>query len=331
MFLFAIATGGSASEELPGPWQQKVVSIPPFPGHTLPKIDHGYILFARWIIVDGLQHDALYLKSLADGTEHRLSFWLHGASIIWVNDLTITSDGELFVVGSFSRLRDGTPINFMAQLDRTGSTHATIDMGTYEPELACVTSDRSVWTLGQDWSAERSDISYQLLRNYSSTGRLLGSYLPSDSLPPVRLNFSTRLHRLGGSPGRVFLQCGDESVGAYIEAARTWAEIDLANRTAQMWQISHPSFGYVTGFALLGKHQVYCSFKGRNTVFVRGFFKLNLGQPKVATWDPIPGMVEYVNVNHESPPVMSVIGADGRSLVYQKIDSERHTFFWVRP
>src|SRR4029077_19245440 len=232
---------------------------------------------------------------------------------------------------SFSRSADRVPINFISESDVAGRTPTTIDMGTYEPELACVAPDGTVWTFGQDWSAERSDIPYSLLRNYSSKGRLLGSYLPSDSLPPARLNFSPRLHRMGGAPGRIFLQCGQQSVGAYIGPVGAWVEIDPAEKTSRVWQVDLPSPAIITGLALLERHEVYCSFKGQNTVFIRGFFKLNLSQPKVATWEPIQGMVEYLDIAHKSTPPMSVIGADGSSLVYQQINSDSHIFYWVRP
>jgi hypothetical protein len=337
-FLFLAVGTGSGSEPavsqsngLPAPWQQKAVSVTLFPDHTIPKIDHGYTVVSRRMIIDGIQQEAIYLKSLADGTERQTSFWISGASVIWINDLAAASSDKLFVVGSFRRSADGVPINFVAEADMSGHTLRTIDMGSYEPELACVAPDGSFWTFGQDWSAERSDIPYSLLRNYSSTGRLLGSYLPSDTLPPARLNFSTRVHRMGGARGRMFLQCGQQSVGAYIGPVGTWVEIDFADKTSQVWQVNPPSAGMMTGLALLKRHEVYCSFRGQNTVFVRGFFKLNLSQPKIATWEPIAGMVQYLNVAQKSPPAMSVIGADGPSLVYQSIDSGRHIFFWIRP
>jgi hypothetical protein len=337
-FIFLIEGAGIGSEGaiaqsnyFPAPWQHKAVSVTTSQGETRPKIDHGYILFSRRIIVDAIQRDAIYMKSLADGTERRPSFWLNGASVIWINDSAVASAEELLVVGSFSRSTDGVLINFVAESDTGGRILTTIDMGTYEPELACVAPDGSLWTFGQDWSAERSDIPYSLLRNYSSTGRLLGSYLRSDALPPARLNFSTRLHRMGGARGRMYLQCGRQSVGAYIGPVNTWVEIDLADKTSEVWHVNPPSAGIMTGLALLKKHEVYCSFKGQNTVFVRGFFKLNLSQPKIAAWEPIAGMVQYLNVAQKSPPAISVIGADGPSLVYQRIESNSHIFFWVRP
>lgn len=339
LFLLTLGTGSglesaiTQSGGLPAPWQQKTVSVTMFQGQTIPKIDHGYVLYSHRILVSENQNEAIYLKSLADGTVRHPSFWLKGASVIWINDSAVESSDSLFVVGSYTRSADSLPINFIAKFDTEGQNFATIDMGTYEPELACVAPDGSVWTFGQDWSAERSDIPYSLLRNYSSKGRLLGSYLSSDTLPPARLNFSTRLHQMGGAPGRMFLQCGKQSVGAYIGPVSTWVEIDLSEKTSRVWQVDPPSSGIMTGLALLEKREVYCSFEGHHSVFVRGFFKLNLSQPKIAAWEPIAGMVEYVNLAQKSPSGMSVIGADGPSLVYQRVDSDTksHIFFWVRP
>jgi hypothetical protein len=336
-FVSAVAAGSGLNaavaqqEALPSPWQHKPVSLTILQDQTIPKIDHGYIIFSRHIIVDTNQREAIYVQSLADGTVRRPSFWLKDSLRVWVNDLAVASSDEILVVGSFTRSKDGAAINFLVKSDMEGQTLAIIDMGTYEPELTCVAQDGSVWTFGQDWGAERSDIPYFLLRNYSSRGRLLGSYLSSDALPPIRLNFSTRLHRMGGARGRMFLQCGQQSVGAYIGPASRWVEIDLADSSERVWQVEPPSRAIMTGLALLKRHEVYCSYRAQNTVFVRGFFKLNLTQPKIATWEPIPGMVQYVDLAHSPAPPMSVIGADGSSLVYQKMDFKTHVFYWVRP
>lgn len=326
-----LATAISQINTLPPPWQQKAVSVSLFEGHSVPKIDHGYVVFSERIIVEANQKEAIYLQSLTDGNVRRPSFWINGASLIWVDDSAVASSDRLFVVGSYSRSGSKFPINFAAEINADGQMLAIIDMGTYEPELACVASDGSLWTFGQDWGAERDDIPYSLLRNYSATGRLLGSYLTSDALPPARLNFSTRLHQMGGARGRIFLQCGPQSVGAYIGPVSTWVEVDLSDKASQIWEAPPPSMGVVTGLALLEKHEVYCSFKGQDTLFVRGFFKLNLSQPKIASWEPIPGMMEYINTNQDTAQAMSVIGSDGASLVYQKVDSKTHIFFWVKP
>jgi hypothetical protein len=314
------------------PWRQMAISFAHSRSQTIPKIDHGYVLFSRRIIVNDIhQRDAIYMKSLAEGTEQRVPVSMNNAAVVWVNDLAIGKGDNLFLVGSLLKTAEGRPVNFLSRLDVTGHTLAVIDMGSYEPELACVEKDESIWTFGQDWDAERSDIPYQMLRNYSSTGQLLGSYLSSDALPPARLNFSTRLHSMGGTPGRIFLECGDQSVGTYIAPVRTWVEVSLADKTALTWRVNFPSRGYMTGLALLGSHTVYGSFKGWHSVFDQGFFKLDLNQSSVGTWEPVAGMVEYISLSKKAGPVTVVAGTDSSSIVYEKADSGGAVLFWVRP
>lgn len=314
----------------PKPWRQKAFLIPWSPGQRFPKIDRGFVLFSRRVILGDSPNGAIYLRSLSEGTERWVAFKPNGASIIWINDVAIASSERIFTVGSLARATDGTPVNFMALSDMTGRVIKTIDMGTYEPELACLAGDGNLWTFGQDWSAEGSDLSYPMLRNYSGAGRLLASYLPSDSLPPAKLNFSTRLHRMGGAPGRIFLQCGSQSVGTYIGPVHTWVEIDLSDGAAHSWVVSPPAAGNITGLALLEKHQVYCSFRGLNTVFVRGFFHLDFRDSKVATWEPIKGMMEY-NINSKSLPTTFLFGSDEASLVYAQIAPGKVIYSWIRP
>jgi len=322
------------SNKLPGPWQQREYSIGWTADRSLPKFDHGYVLYVRRVLQDGPQSDTIYLNSIATGDVKYVPFWLAGASTVWVDDVAIAPAHQMVVVGSV--LRGRKVVNFMSQVAPSGRVLATVDMGSYEPELVCVEGNGGVWTFGQDWDAERSDISYSMLRNYSMQGRLINSYLDNDSLPPVKLNFSTRLHGLAAAPGRVFLECGTGSVGAYLGAARQWVEVTLADTQLRSWTVKLPSSGHVTGLALLGAHRVYGSFRaeGRSTLYVRGIFTLNLSQPKDATWEPVAGTLSFVTGPLNPPPVV-VAGSDGQSLVYARWQSQAvnnaGTLFWVRP
>ena len=321
--------------KLPDPWRQNSFAIGWTADRTIPKIDHGYLEFSRRILRKGPERDAIHLNSLADGRAQDIPFWLNGAAVIWVDDVAIAPDDSLIVVGSLSPDAKRA-VNFMSHVDGAGHSLATVNMGTYEPELACVEVDGSIWTLGQDWGAERSDISYPMLRNYSSSGQLLQSYLVNDTIPPIKLNLSTRLHGLGSAPGRVFLQCGKNSVGAYIGPARLWAEVSLANHSFQAWNVALPSAGNVTGLALTGEHAVYCSFKAANkTIYTRGFFKLNLGQGKSASWEPVPGAVSFTAIDGSLSAPVALAGSDGASFVYAKWpdnnQESKGTLFWVKP
>ena len=328
------ALGFGQPDGLPAPWQHKLISLGWSNNRSLPKVDHGYALFFQWFIKDGL-NDAIRLISLTDGPAKDLPFWINGASVIWVNNVGVAPGQELVVVGSFSRSVGGAAINFIAETDMEGHSIRTVDTGTYEPELACAENDGSIWTFGQDWSEEQSDITYLMLRNYSPSGRLLKSYLENDSLGPVALNFSTRLHRLGGASGGVYLRCGNESVGVYVGHALTWAEVQLDDGSFQAWKVKLPAVGNVTGLALVGGHRVYCSFRTNKSIFVRGLFQLDLTQSSMATWEPIDGTLSFIGAPPESSPIVAVLGDDGPSLVYVHAPADfpksDPVFFWTKP
>ncbi len=340
VFLFSIGCCAiplmtQAANSLPAAWQQKVLALSWSKGQSSFKFDRGYVLSFRRTVAEGPQKDTIHLNSLSDGMTKDLPFWINGASQIWIDAVAVVSEQKFIVVGSFLPIAGGQPINFMAETDIEGRHVQTVDMGTYEPEFACAASDGSVWTLGQDWSAEQSDISYPMLRNYLPNGRLLDSYLVNDSLPPIRLNFSRRLHRMGGASGGTYLRCGDESVGVYLGPAFTWAEVQLKNKTFQTWKVQFPASGHVTGLALLGTHEVYCSFATRKSVIVRGLFKLDLRNSDTADWEPIDGTLTFVGESALSSPVTFVAGSDGPNLVYVNMPTDfpksDPVFFWSKP
>lgn len=328
------ADGLSQMNGLPTPWQHKVFALNMSGYRSVPKVDHGFLLTWKWAIRVAAQNHAIQLNSLADGSTEEIAFWIGGASTIWIDNVAVSPGQRIIVVGSFLRPYTRKAANFMAGMDLDGHNLQIVDMETYEPELVCAEKDRSVWTFGQDWGAERSDVPYSMLRNYSPDGRLLKSYLPNDTLPPVRLNFSTRLRRMGGASGSAFLRCGDESVGAFIGPVSTWAEVQQGDGTLQTWKVKPPAVGRVTGLALLGRHKVYCSFKTQKSVFVRGFFSLDLSRPSLATWVPIDGTLSFIGAAQESSPIIAVVGDDGPNLVYVQVAADfpksDPVFYWSK-
>lgn len=323
----AAETGGEVT-----PWQQKVPAVIWSKYRSLPRVEHGHFLFFRRAARNDSSTDVVNLYSLADGSERKTPFWINGASAIWVNDAAVTQGEKLFLVGSLLGSRG--VINFMAESDIEGHILQTIDMGTYEPERACVDSAGNVWTFGQDWNAEKSDIPYEMLRNYSPTGRLLKSYLSNDTLPPVALNYSTRLSSRGGAHYGAYLRCGNESVGVYVGPALAWAEVGLMDGRFQKWKVMLPAVGRVTGFALLGAGQAYYSFRAQNSVFMRGLFRLDLTKPNVATWGAIDGTLSFIGEGPSSPRIV-LGGADGQNLVYAYVPADfpksDPVFYWFRP
>ena len=71
----------------------------------------------------------------------------------------------------------------------------------------------------------------------------------------------------------------------------------------------------ISGFALLGEHEIYASIRGLDKSelgVAEGLFRLNLGSDARARWEPVPGA--------RSPgwteSLARLVGSDGSSLVY---------------
>jgi hypothetical protein len=319
---------------LQGAWRQKAFDGIFSDDRASPKIDNGYLLSFRRTRTDSSNEADILLQSLAGGERRQLSFWPERVSVVWFADVSATLSKHLIVVGSFLRSDEAGPRNFVSEVDFEGHTLNTVDLGTFEPELACSANDGSFWVLGQDWDAEKSGAAYELLRNYAPDWRLIRSALNRKDLP-YRVNLSARLHYAGGGTGRAFLVCGEKSVGVYIGPAITWAEVSFSDGGQTTWRVKlPPPRARITGFALLGE-QVYSSFY---TVFKdnsnpqQGLYKLNSSQPSSAVWEPIDGTIAAYGSNRS---FSTLIGGDSGSLVYVRSGmveaGEAPILFWSKP
>lgn len=332
--LLFLAASAFAQNFLPAPWQQKVLTNAFASHRSFPQIGNGYLWSFRPKLAEGDHSDAIYLNLLARNQPAVIQFWIDGASDIWINDVAVSPDHSMLVAGSYFRSAEGSENHFVAQLDLTGRTLLVTNLGQYEPEEICATNDGTVWTFGQDWNAELRNDSYLMLRNYSADGQLLRSYVPRQDIPLPAVDLSGRFHQAGLRRGRTFLRCGEKSVGIYVGLARMWFELSLSNGDAKSWSATsgtrvpfaengadpgRPARSAnrmsISGFALVGEHEVYASITGLDQTrlgVAEGLFRLDLGSDARASWEPVPGA--------PSPgwaeSLARLVGSDGSSLVY---------------
>jgi hypothetical protein len=288
------------------------------------------------VITSGPANDAIQLYSLTSGKESKIPFWFAGTSVIWIEDVGVAQNGDFLVAGAFLRPTDTAPSYFIAEIDSSGKTIATVASGSFSPMLVCGSNDGTIWAFGQDWDAAGAGRSYSMLRNYSVDGQLLRTYLERKDLSVGRLNFSARLHYAGGLPGLAFLRCGDTSVGAYVGPARTWVEVRLADGTSQLWHVSLPSAQTaITGLAFMNNGSVFSSLITADPGLVNqkeGLYVLDLSQESSATWRPVPGTVAPASL---TGTIRILLGSDKSSFVYVKnhVTSENGSYvlFWSKP
>lgn len=312
---------------LEAPWTQKVLADAFSPNRSFPQIGNGNLWTFRRAF-SAANDNAIFLASLGGGESKAVPFRLHGASRTWIDDVTVSPTRSILVAGAYIRADSSSESRFIAQLDLAGNTLSTVDLGPYEAERICAASDGTIWTFGQEWSAEAKGASYAMLRNYSVDGQILRSYLQRRDLPLPPFNLSTRFHQMGMRRGRTFLRCGDKSVGAYLAPARIWYEVNLSTGNGQSWPVvTHSnesglagrkpgsSGRIITGLALLGEHEVYASiaFVEKQEEFVpRGLYRLRLGPDANARWELVQGTRASDGIHS----VARLVGRDGSSLVY---------------
>lgn len=357
---------------LPTPWKELrfPVAIDP-PAYSFTKLESSYLWKVRRTLTTKEQEDdVIELRSLVDGSQTFVPFWLKGAKTIWIEDATLTNDLTVLLVGSFStpeaigvaNSSKTAKTSFVVGIDVQGRTMFDLNVGSYEPSQICAAGDGNIWVLGQDVIAEATGNPYSLLRKYSTTGKLLGFYLNRGEIHSPALVLSTRRQQEAGVEAfrmnRVLLRCGEQSVGVYLGVSQTWTEVRLRDGYTQTWNLTLPApRALMTGLSLMSEHVVYASFrelsfgsipearflKGSSpNVFVapyqnstgvmKGLYVLNLIPNQKANWQEIPGTISYNN----TPGVFArLIGSDGSSLVClrtpQQPESKIPTLIWVKP
>jgi hypothetical protein len=111
-----------------------------------------------------------------------LPIQLPDVPITWAYDVAIDSDGS-FVAGAAGGdgdIRRGVSKSGLVMFDANGLQTAFIDTGKFWPNHIAIAPDHAIWVLG---SQSRSKDDYNVVRKYSRTGELLGSYLPRSSFP----------------------------------------------------------------------------------------------------------------------------------------------------
>jgi hypothetical protein len=340
------------SNQRVSPWQQKTLAGAFSTTRTIPRAEHGYLVSFRRSNLPGGGGN-IFLRSLADGDELPITFWVRDASEIRLEDVATSAMGQIYVAGSSVRQGEMAPTNFVAEIDRQGNVSQLVDLGPYAPKRVCAANDGTFWTfgvglggLGEDQRGER------LLRQYSPDGHLLGAYLPSIKFPA--------LSRYGFRRAAVTLVCGDESVGVYLAKPARWIEVQSGTAIAYKWRIASPPPGTITTAVLMRSHQVYAAFATK-TMGADGkpslhslMYQLSLPGneqgPVFSGGGTVNGSVVFSNKSHSGTRPKGIwvplaggsadtsvsailVGRDNGSLVYvePRVPGSDPTFSWVRP
>jgi len=315
-------------------WRQRqLAASESFGLDALPRVGNGYLWSFQHVISDS-RNSTILVSSVASNERVQLPFWISGASVIRIEDVAVTPGHTVLIAGTFERSSDPSERHFVTEMDLSGKTLATFDLGEYEPERVCGTQDGTVWTLGQIWSSENSGGSYSLLRHYSVSGELVRSYVERRDLPAKALDLGGRFRQTGPPlvPGRTFLRCGEDTVGVYIGPALTWIQVGTGDGEAKMSRVSPPSPTVaMSGLALLGS-TVYASFRGVIPGdSTKALYMLKFSPGGKSIWD----LVRVKNASDKATGFQRLVGSDGPSLV-ELVGQPRglkgsNLLVWIRP
>jgi len=285
---------------------------------TYPSVANGYLVSFTRSATAG-KSNTIFLMSLANSVQHKVSFNVPGSQITILDDVSVSAGGDLIVAGSYATGTSSS--HFLDKVSLDGNVLSAVALGDYEATRVCSTADGSTWTLGQSTSAIVG--SDYLVRRYDATGSLSGSYLSRNSLP--RPTAILNLHSAGkvfgqGAVAQSHLACGSASVGVYIGSPENlWFEVTVGG-DAHIWPL--PSSSGLTSLVLGPPGSV------RATIAGLGAATLLLGTTS-GTWVPLPDALQVSAA--KLPAVGRFLGVDGLSVVYargnQGIDGDR-PLYW---
>ena len=177
LLLFAglFASGAMAASV---PISEAVSECPVVGGQPICQYRNGYMLrFDRMI-------DRVVRVYGPDGRFRlNLPIYLPGATVTWAYDVAVDSDGS-FVAGAGGGSGDMRQVSQLGlvMFDSNGAQTGVIDTKRFWPSHVTIAADHSIWVLGQQ--GETKDATdYMVVRKYSRSGELIGSYLPRSTFP----------------------------------------------------------------------------------------------------------------------------------------------------
>jgi hypothetical protein len=271
-------------------------------GYSFPRVGNGY-LWSFKSVSDNKEGFALEVSSLQGEQRIHVAFWLDGAQKIWIDDAVVLTNRRILIAGLESRPGEIAQLTrFLAIIGFDGKIERFIDTGTYEPERVCTDAKDHLWSFGQDKVAESQGVAYDALRLYSSSGKLIKSYIPNQDVASTAFDLGAHLDdaRTVGRPATVFLSCSKSGVGIYVSATRSWIFLSAVEDTVQSWQGDLPGRpAGLTGLVLMDDGQVYASIrvfdKTSHAEVSRGLYNLHIEDKGFATWMPIEDTVTTVS------------------------------------
>jgi len=158
------------------------------------------------------------------------------ASHVLMYDVSASPSGT-FAVALSGIGPNGGPSGFIALLDHAGRTAQLIQISSGVPYLICFADDGSLWAAVRTFDGEVSGASYEILRRYDGSGRLIGSAVPRN------------LFAAGLFPGELgTLSASHDKIGLFSSRSRTWVEINSDGKGLRKRVLPGPNSDVASAF-----------------------------------------------------------------------------------
>jgi hypothetical protein len=290
---------------------------------SAPYFDKGFLVQVKHLATEAGTSN-VFLYNSAGLLAHKVQFWPAGAKALWISWAAVGSEEKL-AIGAQVTVGDGSHKNSIIISDFGGNIENVIPTGRFIPMQVAVGPDSSLWAVGTIMlrkSDPPSMSSFDVLRHYSESGKLLGRYLPQTEL-------SMQAKDAWRYSSGVYMRATGDGIVVYDNVDRKVFKYVVGEKTLQSWVVAEPALPNArpTGFGVTTSGRIYSSLlgEGDRALSGRGLYELVLNGRNGggASWELVEGtQVAPRQARAIVAPgsFLYLLGCDGEDVVYRTQD-----------
>jgi len=251
------------------------------------------------------------------------SLALEGANEVFVRSTAASRDGKFAFLGTAVSIT-GARVGFVAFLDPAGRLINVVRPDKFYPQHSCFAPDGTLWVAGTVGREKgRAEEDHNILRAYSSEGKLKFSLLPRSSFAAASLDQLESPHPAVDGRTLSALAANDKVVVFLSAAFQEIISVTLDGKVILRRATELPSYDFITGFAVGtdGRTVISSEKQTINHNTKEGEFAFHRFDPLTGSWGKL-----YSRPMRERGLPRAIALIEGDQMLV-KIDEDR--FRWV--